>query len=381
MLYSNTGRVEPSLLKNLKIPYLRLIPILIIAFVLFKLINNIEVFVNGIKFFLSIISYITWAFGIAYLLNPVMVFIEKRLKAGRFVSMVSVYIIYAGFVTFIALVIIPVIIRNFREMVESIPRYVFTARQWLSSLTIDSEWIDKEEIASLLQQNASYLVERAKNILELSLGEIIRNMISLTSTLMKFLVGSAISIYLLKDKENLIRSMKRLFYSILKKTHADALMDVAGKANRMFSRFLLGKIIDSLIIGILCFIGLILLKVRYALLLSLLIGITNMIPYFGPIIGAVPAVVITFFNDPLKALWVLLFIFILQQFDGWILGPKILGESIGLKPFWIIAGILVGGGLFGVIGMLLGAPCVAVIRLFLSEYVDRRLSEKEITIP
>jgi len=367
--------------KNPKIPYLRLIPILIIAFVLFKLINNFQVFINGIKFFLSIISYITWAFGIAYLLNPIMMFVEKKLKAGRIIGMISVYILLAGFVAFFAIVIVPVIITNIREMVESIPRYVYTARQWLDSLTIHSEWIDKEEIASLLQQIAGHLVERGKDFLELSLSEIFRNMISFTSTLVKFLIGSVISIYLLKDKEILISSIKRLIYAILKKDHADILMGVASKANRMFARFLLGKMVDSLIIGILCFIGLILLKVRYTLLISLIVGITNMIPYFGPLIGIIPAVLLTVFYDPVKAFWVLLFIFILQQFDGWILGPKILGESIGLKPFWIIVGILVGGGLFGVIGMLLGAPCVAVIRLFLSEYIDRRLAEKEITVP
>jgi predicted PurR-regulated permease PerM len=368
------------LLKDLKIPYLRLIPILIIAFVLYKLIDNFGMFIQGIKFFLSIISYITWAFCIAYLLNPIMVFIEKKLKVGRAISMLAVYILFAGFVTFFAVVIAPVIVKNMWELIENIPRYVVTTREWLNTLTIDSEWIDKEEILGLVQQNASYFVERSKDLLELSLTEIIKNMISFTSALVKFLIGSAISIYLLKDKETLINSLKRLSYAVLKKSHADVLMDVAGKANRMISRFLLGKAIDSLIIGIICFIGLSILNVRYTLLISLIVGVTNMIPYFGPIFGAVPAVLLTLFYDPLKAIWVLLFLFVLQQFDGWILGPRILGISVGLKPFWIIVGILVGGGLFGVIGMLLGVPCAAVIRIFLSEYINRRLSEKEIAL-
>jgi len=125
-------------------------------------------------------------------------------------------------------------------------------------------------------------------------------------------------------------------------------------------------------------VGLTILKIRYALLISVIVGVTNMIPYFGPFIGAVPAVIITFFDSPINALWVTIFIFVLQQFDGLILGPKILGDSVGLSPFWIIFSIVLGGGLYGVIGMFLGVPVIAIVITFTNRLIDWQLEKKSI---
>src|SRR5690606_8042174 len=140
--------------------------------------------------------------------------------------------------------------------------------------------------------------------------------------------------------------------------------------------FFVGKIIDSFIIGLLCFIGCLIMKVPYALLISLIVGVTNMIPYFGPFIGMIPAAVITLFESPIKALWVTIFIFALQQFDGLYLGPKILGIQVGMKPLWIITAILIGGGFFGVWGMLFAVPIAAVIRSLLRKYIKRQYEIK-----
>ncbi len=152
-----------------------------------------------------------------------------------------------------------------------------------------------------------------------------------------------------------------------------------NEVDEIFSKYIIGKMIDSLIVGIICFMGLWFLKAPYALLMAIIVGVTNMIPYFGPFIGAVPAVIITLFTSPITALWVTLFIIVLQQLDGYIIGPFILGDSVGLSPFWIILAILIGGGLFGILGMLICVPVMAVVRNMFSRYINRRLDEKSLS--
>jgi len=185
---------------------------------------------------------------------------------------------------------------------------------------------------------------------------------------------------MLKDKETFILQLKKLIYSITSKDLADKIISLGNELNTVFSRYLVGRIIDGLIIGILCFIGCLILRVPYASVISTIVGITNLIPYFGPLIGMIPAFIITLFYSPIKAVWVLIFIFALQQFDGLYLGPKILGTKVGLRPFWIISAIIIGGGLFGVIGMFLAVPAVAMIKLMLKKYIDKKLDEKNIMV-
>lgn len=184
---------------------------------------------------------------------------------------------------------------------------------------------------------------------------------------------------MLKDKEYFARNFSRLTYAIFPKNKAEIIIEFFKEIKEAFSKFFVGKALDSLIIGILCFIGCLIMKVRYALLISLIVGVTNMIPYFGPFIGMIPAAIITVFYSPFKALWVIIFIFLLQQFDGLYLGPKILGIQVGLKPFWIILAILVGGGFFGVWGMLFAVPIAAVVKTVLGKYVTKQHKQKGIS--
>ena len=363
-----------------KIPHLEWIPMLFIAFILYKFVNNVEMFVGSIRFFFSIISYITWAFVIAYLLNPAMVLLEIRLKFPRWLSMLVVYIFFTGLIVLFSTIIVPIIARNVMELIDVIPPYVDSTSKWLNNLILNYEWFDHRDLEAFYSQNITYITGQIDRILILSLNEVVKFLIHITSSLIKFVIGSAVSIYLLKDKEALIKGIKKFIYSSMKIERAEIILSIGNRANYMFSRFLVGKILDSIIIGVMCYTGLLILNVRYALLISLIVGITNMIPYFGPLIGAVPGVLLTLLQDPLKALWVLIFLLLLQQFDGWILGPKILGNSVGLKPFWIIVGILIGGGLFGITGMVIGVPTVAVIKIFLNEYMERKLSAAKISI-
>ena len=204
---------------------------------------------------------------------------------------------------------------------------------------------------------------------------------SLINGLKNFTLGIFVSIYLLYSKDTLIAQCKKIVYSIFSEKKRRHIFSVASRANSTFINFISGKALDSLIIGILCFFGMLILGFRnYAVLISVVVGVTNMIPFFGPIIGAVPTGLLILLTTPDKTLIFILFIFLLQQFDGNILGPKILGNSLGLSSFWIMFAIFVGGGLFGFVGMVAFVPLFAVFYSIVSEIVAYKLHKKRLPV-
>lgn len=368
------------MLRKLKIRHISLLPILLISFILFKLVNNTEILVGAFHYVVSILSYIIWGFGIAYMLNPLMVYLESRFKLRRVFSMLVVYALFVGCIIFFITIITPLIINNIGDLLDNLPKYLVISRSWIDNKIMSSDLVLEYDLKPFIDQNINNLSQQITQILKIFLDKLISNAISFTSTLLKFIFGSAISIYMLKDKELFMRSIKRFLYAFFSKNSADWLADFGAEVNLMFSRFLLGKALDSFIIGVICYLGLLWIQTPYALLISVIVTITNMIPYFGPFIGAVPSLLIVLFHSPIKALWFSIFFLVLQQFDGWILVPKILGNKVGLSPFWIIVAILIGGGTFGVIGMVIGVPVVAVVKVLFSDIIEKRLKEKKIEV-
>ncbi|MCD6435740.1 MAG: AI-2E family transporter, partial [Clostridiales bacterium] len=208
----------------------------------------------------------------------------------------------------------------------------------------------------------------------------LNSILGISRGIFKFILGFVISIYILKDKEEFGKGFRRFFYAKFTSENADKILEFVRDSDKIFSKYLIGKLIDSIIIGLISMAGFFILKAPYPMLLALIIGVTNMIPYFGPFIGAVPAILITLFFSPVAALWVSIFIFFLQQLDAYIIGPKILGKSLGLSPFWIILAILIGGGFFGLLGMLVGVPIMAIIRNIVTKNIDNELKKKELII-
>ncbi|WP_368253498.1 AI-2E family transporter [Clostridium paraputrificum] len=190
------------------------------------------------------------------------------------------------------------------------------------------------------------------------------------------MLGIIISIYILIDKEKFCALAKKISYAILPQRAADKTIEITHRSSDTFGKFLSGKILDSLIIGILTFVVLTIFKMPYTLLVSVIVGITNIIPFFGPFIGAIPSVIIILFVSPVKALWFLLIILVIQQIDGNIIGPKILGDSIGISAFWILFSILVAGKFLGLVGMVIGVPLFAVIYSIIKEVVESQLDKK-----
>ncbi|SHJ79986.1 AI-2E family transporter [Tepidibacter formicigenes] len=349
--------------------------ILFISLILFKFVNNTEFFIQKLSFFTSLINPFIWAFAIAYLLNPIMIYFENNFKIKRGFSILLIYVLLLGIINFTITILTPRIVSSINELSKDMPGYVTTAQNWINQNIIKSKLLQFSN--PYLKQNINTIINEALNFLNITSSNLVTKAINITSNLFNGILGLIISIYLLKDKENLINNTKRLFYALIGKNKSDKLINFCKLVNKIFSQYIVGKAIDSLIIAVICFAGLLILKIPYALLISIIIGITNMIPYFGPFIGAVPSILITLLNSPISALWVGIFIFLLQQFDGLYLGPKILGDKVGLSPLWIIVAVIIGGGAFGLLGMFLGVPAMAIIKIQLEKYINIKLGTKD----
>ena len=175
---------------------------------------------------------------------------------------------------------------------------------------------------------------------------------------------------MLVDRENIGRYVKKAFIAMTSKEKTEKIIEFAQYVSKTFDKFIIGKVIDSIIIGLMCYIGLLIFGIKYRLIFSIIIGVTNVIPYFGPFMGAIPVIILVFLYDPAMTIPIALLIFVLQQFDGSILGPMVLGDAIGVKPLAVIFSILIGGALFGVLGMFLAVPTYVVITELINKYID-----------
>ena len=200
------------------------------------------------------------------------------------------------------------------------------------------------------------------------------------SSLMNWVLGLIVAIYALAERESFDGQAKKMVYAFLPVENANVVIAIARKTNQVFSGFISGKLIDSLIIGVLCFVGLSVLRMPYTLLISVIVGVTNVIPFFGPYVGAVPSAFLILLVNPIQCLYFIIFILVLQQIDGNIIGPKILGDSTGLSAFWVIFSILLFGGLFGFVGMVIGVPTFAVIYYLIKSGVEYLLWKKGLPV-
>ncbi|MDQ2087200.1 AI-2E family transporter [Herbivorax sp. ANBcel31] len=369
--------------KGKKIPHSDYIPLIVIGLLLYKLINNPSVFLSeiqgGLGYILSLFSYIIWGFAIAYFLNPLMVLIEKKFKIRRAFSVLIIYVVFVAILVFAITIITPALTNSVKQLTNDIPKYISSTEVHINELIEKLQSYDNYGIETYIRNNLEKFTSRANELVDIPIDFLFSTTVSFTSNILKFIFGLIISIYILADKEKIMRGSKKLTYAVLSKKNAFSFISTLKKSHLVFSKYMFGKALDSLILAILCFIILFIFRIDFALLISIIIGITNMIPYVGPFIGAVPAVIITLFINPVQAIWVAVIILLLQQFDGWYLGPKIIGDHVGISPLLIITAIIVGGATFGILGMFLGVPVFAVIKTFIDEYVDKKLKSKGIS--
>ncbi len=350
------------------------------------LVQNFPVIRQTISNLLSILLPFVVGFAIAFLVAPLMNYIERRLLKDAKISMkfkrrvaatismmVAIGIIVLGFY-----ILLPQLVSSVNQLTMLLPNYIIAAEQffndWIIALDI------RPEVTDILIGSGVDLIATLGDIARTYLPRIIGYTWGFASLILRMLIGLIIALYILLERERFGLQFKKITYAFFLKQDADRLVQLASISGKTFTNFLVGKTIDSIIIGLLCFIGMTIFNWPYALLISVIIGITNMIPVFGPFIGAIPSIFILFIVNPMYTLWFALFILVLQQIDGNIIGPLILGDSMGLPSLWIMFAIIVGGGFFGIIGMFLGVPIFAIIYVIVKEIVNQRLSKKQLEI-
>ncbi len=362
---------------------LKYLPIVILTFLIYKLINEKGLVSNIVSITFSILVPFIWAVAIAYILNPLLKRFEEKRKLSRTVALVLTYIVALVLILGLLLIIIPSLIESITDIINESSYYGKRITSWyedkLASINSIKEFtevynIDIEELTiGKIKKEINELSNNIQSYI-MTFGRIVFNF---TSGFMHFLIGFIVSIYFLRDKEKFAIGLTRLSRSIFGDKRTEEICNVFKIIDEVFSNYIIGKALDSLIIGIICFFGLLILRVKYAVLFSVIVGVSNMIPYFGPFIGAVPAVIITLLIDPFKAIGVVIFIFVLQQLDGYVIGPKIIGNSVGVSSFWIILSIVLGGQLFGLLGMLLAVPVITVIRQLSLAKIDKVLEDRD----
>lgn len=343
---------------------------ILVILILFKLIDNADIFINIIKKFISLSMSFIYGVVIAYVLTPIVKLFEKKAKLNRGLSIALTYAILIGSITLLALYAIPNLIDNIKEIGSNIPNYITSIEDMINKV------IGQEEINSFINTtganiNINTYVDKVGQIIIGALEGSVMKMVSLSSIIIQFIIGLLVAIYILMDKERLLFECKRLMYLILKKQKSDRIIEFIQTYNSMIVTYIGIKAIDSTIIGILAFVLLTIVNSEYALLLAILVGITNMIPYFGPFIGEILGFLINVFVSPMKGVVVFLALFALQMFDGWYLDPKLIGNKVGVRPFWIIYAVVIGGGFFGPIGMLLASPTAATIKIYYKKILDK----------
>lgn len=345
---------------------------------------NLGTTIDIIGRFLTIIAPFIFGFFFAYLIRPIVVTLEKPLKKikkgkgekiKRVISIIVAYLIVIGALTIIIVYIFPQMKNSVKDIGNSVKNGYNYVTNHLDEMNAMIPVINLGNVIEYIQNN---LIDKLMSNSGTIVPFVYHFSSSVLTSLYNIFMGLVISIYMIIDGQKLKNSIKRIIYALSPIEKAPAICKTISKCNHIFNGFLFGKAVDSLIIGILCFIAMSILQLPYSLLLSVIVGITNMIPYFGPIIGAIPGFVIYLFIDPKLSLVFAIMILILQQFDGLYLGPKILGDLTGIKPLWVIFGIVIGGAYFGAVGMFLGVPTVAVFMYLADLFIESKLKKKKI---
>jgi len=355
------------------------------AVLLYLGLQNAAVFRKAIGGFFSLFTPFMMGLALAFLLNRPLVFVETKVlpkifkkkkkplspRVLRVISMAVVLVLYLLILGLFCAMIIPHLVDSVITLANSFSGYVNSlltlVDQLMSRMGMDGDALEATigSWSDHLSDMLSHAANLAPKIFDISKQAL--------TTVLNLFVGFIIAIYMMADKERFCGQAKKVTYSLLPNNTAHQVVRAFRLVNERFSGFVIGKIIDSAIIAVLCFIGMSVLKLPYTLLISTIVGVTNVIPFFGPFIGAIPSAFIILVIDPMQCVWFLIFILVLQQIDGNIIGPSILGDTTQLPAFWVMFAILVGGNLLGVVGMFIAVPLFSVIYVLLKEFFEARL--------
>ena len=349
-----------------------------IAFYL--LLNNLGYFLGRIGIFINILSPFAGGIVIAYILDPMVKFFYAKLfkekKGTRGFAILLAYAVAILLLMLLGWLVVPQIVNSIGMLFTNFPSYIQGVQEML--LYVQSEYgIDLQQATKMLDDSEA-MVKEIYAMATNAMPQIVASIGSVASNFVEIFTSIAASIYMLADKNHLLHQLRTLAHAFLPEKVASNTLRICHYANVNFTGFFVGKIIDSAIIGVITFVAMTILRLDFAVLISVFIGITNIIPVFGPFIGAIPSVFILLLIDPLQAVIFCVLILIIQQVDGNFIGPKILGSSIGISALWILFSIVVGGDLFGIVGMVVGVPVFATLYGLAQEFVHYALDKRGI---
>lgn len=355
---------------------------LIIILLVIRLVSNIEIVAFSLSrlfsFITSTLSLFIIGFSIAYILNSMVEFIIKHLRCNRIVSITITYVLTISFIALCFFAIIPALISNSNTIIKNLPTYINTSQEYISDLTDNLPEELKEPIKTVAKDTIVSLFNSLKSLLNINLLSGIVG--GATSAFINTFIGLILSIYMLYNKQTFQNGAKTSIMATFGAERSKKIYSIASKINLIFKNFIVGKALLSIIVFILSLAGFLILKVPFAFLCAAFIGITNMIPYFGSIIGAIPTllIIVTVDFNPWKLLWALLFIIAVQQVEALIISPRILGTQLGIDSVLILAGVLIGQQIFGIIGLFIGVPVVATLKLLIyDDYIKPLALKKE----
>lgn len=361
-----------------------------------EFIQNWRGIVKGLDTFMSALTPFIVGLIIAFLINPIMIYIRrgfafifgKKLKKwdydeafrkSKTISLILTIVLFIGLLVGFLWIVIPRVYESLQDLVKNMPSYIESVRSWAEKIFSKNEFLEGQlnNVLVYVEETVmGFVNDKIMPNIDQIVINITNGLVIGVTAVFNFFVGLIVAIYLLASKDVLLAQGKKIIYCIFSKKNGNRILDGLNYANSVFGGFINGKILDSLIIGIMCFAFTGPVGMKYAVLISVIVGVTNVIPFFGPFIGAVPGALLALMDSPLNFVIFVVFVFLLQQFDGNILGPLILGDSTGLSGMWVLVAILIGGDLFGVPGMILGVPVFACIYTFFAIVLRDKLREK-----
>lgn len=369
---------------------LYVLAVLTIGIIIIQTIINLPFIANALSRFMLIIQPFVVAFFIAFIINPIVKWLAERFfgkllkiknaKACLALGILTAYVIVVGAIIAFCFYVVPQISESISTLSNQVSDLYQPIFEFLNSLEVRFPSLELGWIEDKLNESLPQIISAGTDLVKNLLPKLLNLSISIAKLAINILLSIAISIYMLYDKRTLSKNATRVLYAFIPKKKAASILRLTKECGNIFTSFIVGKTIDSTIIGIMCFVIMSILGLEYAVLLSVIVGVTNMIPYFGPFIGAIPGILLYLCIKPVDSVVFAIMILALQQFDGWILGPKILGDSTGLTPLWVIFGITVGGAYGGVFGMFLGVPIVAVVAYLSNLFISYRLKKKNLQI-
>lgn len=306
--------------------------------------------------------------------------VRRRKLIARTVSLLMTFLIFLAILTGIAIAIVPNVSNSIVSLAENMDDYIRKIEEWVQEVfeskpdVMNSIFKEINSFQDLVSNLADQLKPMAGNII----GNVSGFVGSLLVGLKNFLLGFIIAIYLLFSKERLMAQMKKIVCAFLKPNRAEGFLHVCSKSNDIFKKYIISNLVDALIIMVFMMIGMFAMKMPYQMLIAVVCGVTNLVPFFGPFLGAIPCGLLILLVDPAKVIWFAIFVLVLQQLDGNVIKPLLFGETLGLPAIWVLTSIIVGGALFNIPGMLLGAPVFAVFYMLFAELVKNKLKKKNL---